>query len=54
MMTKTRFPTVRLEDLKKILPEQVVDGNQNHRGNEKDKTKNKPQLAKTSKPKANA
>jgi hypothetical protein len=51
---KTRFQKVSLEDLKKILPEQVADGNHNHRGNQKDKKKNKPQAAKTSKPKSRA
>jgi hypothetical protein len=52
---RTRFQKVSLEDLKKLLPEQVVDGNHNHRGNEKDKKKkNKQQVAKTSKLKSRA
>ena len=54
---KTRFQKVSLEDLKKLLPEQVVDGNHNHnhRGNEKDKKKkNKQPVAKTSKLKSKA
>jgi len=51
---KTRFPKVSLADLRKILPEQVVDGSENQRGNLKDKKKNKPQVAKTSKPRAKA
>ena len=51
---KIRFQKVSLEDLKKILPEQVVDGNHNHRGNQKDKKKNKQRVGKTSKPKAKA
>lgn len=53
MTAKTRFPQVNLEDLKKILPEQViVNGNENHRGNQKNKQKNKQQVSKTSKRKA--
>jgi hypothetical protein len=52
---KTRFQQVKLEDLKKILPEQViVNGNDNHRGNQRNKQKNKQQLSKTSKQKAKA
>jgi len=63
---KTRFPQVNLEDLKKILPEQVlvngnenrrgnqVDGSDNHRGNQKDKKKNKQRVGKTSNPKSRA
>jgi len=51
---KTRFQKVSLEDLKKILPEQVADGNHNHRGNVKDKEKNKQRPAKTSKLKSKA
>ena len=47
---KSRFEKVSLEDLKKILPEQVVNGNENHRGGQKDKKKNKQ--AETSKPKS--
>lgn len=47
---KTRFPRVKLEELKKILPDQVADGNHNQRGNQKDKKKNGQQLAKTNKP----
>ena len=53
---KTRFEQVKLEDLKKILPEQVVlsNGNENHRGNQKDKKKDKRRVAETSKPKSKA
>ena len=29
---KTRFPKVSLEELVKILPKEVMDGNENHRG----------------------
>ena len=47
---KSRFEKVSLEDLKKILPEQVVNGNENHRSGQKDKKKNKQ--AETSKPKS--
>lgn len=55
MTAKTRFQQVKLEDLKKILPEQaIVNGNENHRGNQKDKQKNKQQVSKTSKQKAKA
>ncbi len=50
---KTRFQKVSLEDLKKIFPE-VVDGNHNHTGNQKDKKKNKRKEGTTSKPKAKA
>jgi hypothetical protein len=50
---KTRFPQVKLEDLKKILPEQVVDGNDN-RGNQKDKKKNKQRAGETNKSKSRA
>ena len=50
---KTRFQTLNLEDLKKILPEQVMAGNHNERGNHKDKKKNSQDVAtKTSKLKA--
>jgi len=42
---KTRFQTLSLEDLKKILPEQVMAGNHNHRGNHKDKKKNSQDVA---------
>ena len=49
---KTRFERVKLEELKKILPEQAVDGNENHRGRQKDKKKNKQRVAETSKPKS--
>jgi hypothetical protein len=49
---KTRFEKVKLEELKKILPEQVVDGNENHRGRQKDKKKNKQRVAETSTPKS--
>ena len=52
---KTRFQTLSLEDLKKILPEQVMAGNHNHRGNHKDKKKNRQGVVrKTSKPRAKA
>jgi len=51
---KIRFATVKLEELKKILPEQVMDGNDNHRGNQKDKKKNKQRVGKTSNPKSKA
>lgn len=56
---KTRFQKVSLEELKKILPEQVMDGNENHKnenhtGNRKDKKKNKEPLGKASKLKSKA
>ena len=51
---KTRFPKVSLTELKKILPEQVADGNENHRGNRKDTKKSKQQVvnARKAKPRA--
>ena len=51
---KTRFPKVSLEELAKVLPKEVLDGNENHRGNQKDKKRNKQQVAKTNKPKSTA
>ena len=50
--TKTRFERVSLEDLKKILPDQVPDGH--HAGNDKGKKKDKRREAATSKPKSKA
>jgi hypothetical protein len=53
---KTRFEQVKLEELKKILPEQVLlsNGNENSRGNQKDKKKDKRRVAQPSKPKSKA
>jgi hypothetical protein len=53
---KTRFPKVSLEELAKILPEQVLvsNGNENQRSNQKDKKRNKQQVAKASKQKLKA
>jgi hypothetical protein len=51
---KTRFPKVSLEELAKILPKEVMDGNENHRGNQKRKKKNRQQAANTNKPKSKA
>jgi hypothetical protein len=44
---KTRFTKVSVEELKKILPDQVVDGNNNHGSNRKNKKKNKEDVGKT-------
>ena len=52
--SKTRFEQVKLEELKKILPEQVMDGNDNHRGNQKDKKKNKQRAGETNNSKSKA
>jgi hypothetical protein len=56
---KTRFEKVKLEELKKILPEQIVlpkeliDGNQNHDGNENRQNKGKAKArVQISKPKS--
>jgi hypothetical protein len=39
---KTKFEQVSLEQLKKILPDQVLDGNDNHnKKNQKNKKKDK-------------
>jgi hypothetical protein len=46
---KTRFPQVKLEELKKIIPE-ISDGNDNHKG----KSKSKPKLSGTRKTKQKA
>jgi hypothetical protein len=57
---KTRFEQVKLEELKKILPEQVLlsngneNRNENNRGNQKDKKKDKRRVAEPSKPKSKA
>jgi hypothetical protein len=53
---KTRFTKVSLEELKKILPDQVGDGSNNHGGNRKNKQKSKEGVGKgkTSKPKSKA
>jgi hypothetical protein len=51
---KTRFQKVSLKELKKILPDQVLDGNKNHRGHQKDKRKGKEQAGKTSSRKSKA
>jgi hypothetical protein len=48
-----RIEKIRLKDLKKISPE-ILNGNGNRRGNLKNKTKDKQQAAKTSKPKSRA
>jgi hypothetical protein len=50
--TKIRVEKVSLEELKKILPETVLNGNNND--NQKNKKKNKQRVAKTSKPKSKA
>jgi hypothetical protein len=46
---KTRFTKISLEELKKILPDQVGDGSNNHGGNRKDKKKSKEDVGKTTK-----
>jgi|1185.fasta_scaffold14302_3 hypothetical protein len=46
---KTRFPQVKLEELKKIIPE-ISDGNENH----KSTSKPKPRLSGTPKRKPRA
>jgi hypothetical protein len=48
--TKIRVEKVSLEELKKILPETMLNG----KDNPKDKQKNKQRVAKTSKPKSKA
>ena len=52
--TKIRVEKVSLEELKKILPETVLNGNDNPKGNQKNKKENKQRVAKTSKPKSKA
>ena len=51
---KSRFEQVKLEDLKKILPEQVSNGNDNHKDNHKEKKSGKRQMAEMSRPKSKA
>ena len=51
---KSRFEQVKLEDLKKILPEQVLNGNDNHKDNHKEKKRGKRQVAETNRPKSKA
>ena len=48
--TKNRFEKVPLRELKKIFPELVADGNENHKGKKKDKLA----VAKASKAKSKA
>ena len=48
---KSRFETVRIEELKKILPGQVLDVNENHNHDQQDKRKDKQPMRK---PKAKA
>jgi hypothetical protein len=50
--TKIRVEKVSLEELKKILPETVLNGNNND--NQKNKKENRQRVAKTSKPKSKA
>jgi hypothetical protein len=50
--TKIRVEKVSLEELKKILPEAILNGNNND--NQKNKKENKQRVAKTSKPKSKA
>ena len=50
-IAKTRFPQVKLEELKKIIPE-ISDGNDHHKG--KSKPKPKPKLSGTRKAKQKA
>jgi AMMECR1 domain-containing protein len=38
---KTRFPQVKLEELKKIIPE-IFDGNENHKGARKPRLSGTP------------
>jgi hypothetical protein len=46
---KTKFEQVSLEQLKKILPDQVLDGNDNHnKKNQKNKKKDTRRVAQTS------
>ena len=45
---------VKLEDLKKILPEQVLIGNDNHKDNHKKTKRGKRQVAETNRPKSKA
>ena len=51
---KIRFQKVSLKDLQKILPQLVVDGNENHRRHQNAKKKNKQQVATTTKLKSRA
>ena len=52
---KIRFERVSLEKLKKILPNQVLDGTENHNHNQQgNKKKDKRSVAETRKPKAKA
>jgi hypothetical protein len=45
---KTKFQQVSLEQLKKIIPDQVLDGNDNHnKKNQKDKKKDTRRITQT-------
>jgi hypothetical protein len=47
---KTQFDVVKLEELKKILPDQVPDGNDGHKNNQKkNNKKDKQRVAETTK-----
>jgi ArsR family metal-binding transcriptional regulator len=52
--TKIRVEKVSLEELKKILPEAVSNGNDNSKNSEQKKKENKQRVAKASKPKSKA
>ena len=47
------FRKVKLEELKRLLPEQVLAGNENHNHNQKEKKKSK-RMVETRKPKSRA
>ena len=53
-VAKSRFEQVKLEDLKKILPEQVSNRNNNHKDNHKENKRGKRQVAETNRPKSKA
>jgi hypothetical protein len=50
--TKIRFETVTLEEIKKILPPDLLDGSGNHNNHRKIKKKDQPIGAKSGKAKA--
>jgi ArsR family metal-binding transcriptional regulator len=52
--TKIRVEKVSLEELKKILPKAVSNGNDNPKNSEQKKKENKQRVAKASKPKSKA
>jgi hypothetical protein len=52
--TKIRVEKVSLEELKKILPETVLNGNDNPKDNGQNKKGKKQRVAKASKPKSKA